>query len=151
MLLTQIPLTLSLVIRLYYQSLPAGLPDYISCPCIAVVDKFLVGQHLHVSVKGSIRECHYWVYPYIFCSILQVLFIVFRWFLRWEVGGYTTAVLCYDTSRICSICLIKNWYSDFTLIKGREKYLLIIKSLHRNYTRLYKNYDRQTKRKGKVS
>ena len=45
--------------RPYPPSLPAGLGDYTPCPYRAVVDKFLlVGQHLHVHVKGSIRKRH---------------------------------------------------------------------------------------------
>ena len=39
-----------------------------------VVNKFLlVGQHLHVCVKGSLGECHLWVRPYSSSSIAHVL------------------------------------------------------------------------------
>ena len=53
---------LSLFIRLYHTSLPAGLPGYILCT--AVVDRFLlVVQHLQVHVKKSTREHRLWVHP----------------------------------------------------------------------------------------
>ena len=42
----------------YHPSVLAGLLDYILCLYRAVVDMFLVDQHMHVHVKGSIKE-HY--------------------------------------------------------------------------------------------
>ena len=85
-------------------SLPAGLLDYLLCPYQAVVDKFLlVSQHLHIHVKGSIGERCLWVCPYFSDSVLHVLFVLFGWFLRWEVSICTTAVLWDVTSWICSI------------------------------------------------
>ena len=63
-------LSLSLAIRPYHPSLPAGLLDYITCPNRAVVDKFwLLVQHLPVLVKGSIGEGHLWVRPYLSRSV----------------------------------------------------------------------------------
>ena len=74
---------LSLAIHLYLPTFPADLQDYTQCSYRAVVDKFLlVSQHLHVSVKGSIRECCLWVYPYFSNSVLYVLFVLFGWFYR---------------------------------------------------------------------
>ena len=52
-------LSLSLSFRLYLSSFPAALQNYILYLCRAVVDFLLFGQHLHVRVKGSIGERHY--------------------------------------------------------------------------------------------
>ena len=65
----------------YLPLLPIGLQDYIRYPYRAVVDKFLlVGQHLHVCVKGSIGEYRLWVWPYFASSVPHVLFVLFWWF-----------------------------------------------------------------------
>ena len=69
---------LSLTIHLSHSSLPTGFLDYIQCLYRAVVDKFqLVVQHLHVSMKRLLGECHLWVYHYFSSS---VLFNLFGWF-----------------------------------------------------------------------
>ena len=49
---------LSLSICPYHPSLPAGLLEEILSLYRAVRNKFLVGQLLHVCVKGSIGKCH---------------------------------------------------------------------------------------------
>ena len=78
----------SLAIHLYHPLLLTGLLDFILCPYRVVGDKvLLVDQHLHVHMKGSIGEHHLWDRPYFSRSILYVLFFLFGWFKRWEVGG----------------------------------------------------------------
>ena len=53
-------LSLSLAIRPYHPSPPIGFQDYILSSHGAVVGKLLlVGQHWHISVKGSIEERHF--------------------------------------------------------------------------------------------
>ena len=75
-LIPQISLTLSLAILFYYPSLAADLLDYILCLYRVVVEKFLlVGQYLHVHVKGSIRDRLYFSF-----SLLNVLFVLFGCF-----------------------------------------------------------------------
>ena len=52
---------LFLVNRLYYLSHSTGLLVYILCPLRALVGMFfLVVQHGHIHVKGSIGERHWW-------------------------------------------------------------------------------------------
>ena len=81
-------------ICLYHPYVPAGLLDYILCLYRAVVDKFLlVVQYSHIRVKRSIGERRLWVRRYYSSSVLHVLFILFGWFQRWEVGGCTATVL----------------------------------------------------------
>ena len=84
-------LSLSLVIRLYHLSLPAGLLDYTQCPYRTVVGKFLlVSQHLHLRVKRSIGEHHLWVHPYFSSSLIWMVL---------EMGGWCWYscyfVVCY--------------------------------------------------------
>ena len=58
-LLARISLTLSLDIRSYHPSLPAGLLNYILCSRKVVVGRFLlVSQNRQLHVKGSIGEHH---------------------------------------------------------------------------------------------
>ena len=58
--LDSLSLSHSLAIRLYFPSFPVGLRDYILSPHGAVVDKLLlVGQHLHVRVKGPLENVTY--------------------------------------------------------------------------------------------
>ena len=78
-LLAWIFLTLS--IRLYHSSLLAGLLDNILSPYRTVVDEFLlIGQHLHVPVKGYLGERHLWVRLCFFFSVPHVLLVLFEWF-----------------------------------------------------------------------
>ena len=74
-------LWLSLTIPFYPPSLPASLLDYILCPYRTLIDKFwLIGQHLHIHVKGFIGVHHLWVHSYISSSVPHVLSILFGWF-----------------------------------------------------------------------
>ena len=63
----------------------------------------LVGQHWHIHVKGSIGECHLWLYPCLSSNVPHVLFILLERFLRWEVSGGKAVILWHVTSRIYSI------------------------------------------------
>ena len=53
-------------------------------------------------VSKSIKESRRWILLNFSSSPLHVLFILIGWFVRWEAGGCTTAVLCCDPPRICS-------------------------------------------------
>ena len=72
---------------LSHSSHPTGLLNYILCPYRAIIDNFLlVGQHLHVHVKGSIGEHHMHSslllqqYPIcLVCLIWMVLEMRSRW------------------------------------------------------------------------
>ena len=67
-------ISLTFAIHPNHPSLPAGFPNYILCSYRPVGDKFLlVGQHLYVCVKGSVREHHLWVRPYFSSSVPHVL------------------------------------------------------------------------------
>ena len=60
----------------------------------------MVVQHFQVRLKGSTGERLLWVRPYISRRIFHDLFVLFRWFYIWEVGGRTPAVLWGVASRI---------------------------------------------------
>ena len=63
-------------------SITSVLLRYTVWPSRAAVYKFLrVGQHLHVHVKGSIRQRHLCVCPCFSRSVLHFLFVLFKWFL----------------------------------------------------------------------
>ena len=71
---------LSYITRFFYPLLLTGLLEKILYPYRAVVDKFLlVVQHLQVHVKGSIRECRFWIRAYSSNSVPYVLFVLFGW------------------------------------------------------------------------
>ena len=63
---------------------------------------FLVGQHWHIHMPKSIEKRRLWVRPFFSSSASHVLFILFEWFLRWEIGDRTAAVFWNVISRICS-------------------------------------------------
>ena len=63
--------TFSLANCSYHPSLPPGLLVSILCPYRVVVSMFfLVVQHCHVHVKGSMGERHRWFRSYYFSSVL---------------------------------------------------------------------------------
>ena len=75
-LLVWISLPLSLAIHPYYPLLLAGFPDDILCLYRFVVGKlWLVGQHWHIHVMGSIGERHLWVHP-CFSSRICLIWLV---------------------------------------------------------------------------
>ena len=65
----------------------------------------LLSQHWYVHVLEFTGECHLWVHSCFF-SIAQhtllVFFVLLGWFVRWEVSGWTAAVLTGGAFRICS-------------------------------------------------
>ena len=114
---TDFPNPLSLAICLYHPSLPVGLLDYILCPYIAIVDGFLVGQHMHVRLKASLWERHLWVRTYLCSSVPHVLFVLFRWFKRWEEGGRSFSLYIYIYMYIHIYIYICTYISIYIYIK----------------------------------
>ena len=53
----------------------------------------LVSQYLCISVQDSTGKHLLLVRPYFTGSAKHVLFVLFAWFLRWEIGGRTAAIL----------------------------------------------------------
>ena len=83
-------LTLSLSIRPYHPSLPAGVPNFILCPCRGVVGKFLlVYNHWHDHVKGFIEKRYLWVSP-CFYQQFSTRLVRLTWMV-FEMGGNTHA------------------------------------------------------------
>ena len=64
---------------------------------------FLITQHLHVCVKGSIGKRCLWVYPYFSSCVPHILFVLFGCFYWCKVNVHTASVLWDVASRICSI------------------------------------------------
>ena len=50
-----------------------------------------VGHHWCIHVLESIEEHCWWVHSYFSSSAPHILFLLFGWFVRWEVGGRTEA------------------------------------------------------------
>ena len=100
MLIAQTFLMLSLAICPYHPSHLVGLPDCNECLLRADVCKlFLVNQNLYVHLSESRGE-HQW------------------WFVRWEAGCCTAAVLWDVVTRFCSKLLtafLSNSHLAFTL------------------------------------
>ena len=98
----------------YRSSFPAGLPKLHPVPHRAYINKcFLVVQHWHVHVEGSIEESHLWVRPYL-SSVSHVMFVLLGWLLRWEVGNHTAVV----SSEVLPRFLQSNsWHSCVVPIK----------------------------------
>ena len=71
-------------------------------PIADICKSLLVGQQWHIHVSLSTREQRLWVLPYFSSSAPNVLFVVLKWILRWEVSGHTAAVLWEVASRIYS-------------------------------------------------
>ena len=82
----QISLTLSLSIRPYCPSLPAGLSNYSLYPHRTDINKFLLmGQYWHVHVKESIEERH--MNPSLLLQQCHACLVRLTWlFNRWEVS-----------------------------------------------------------------
>ena len=97
-------LSLSLFISLDIHPCPLflllGPPGCIQFQHRANVCKFLlVGQHWHVHVLVSIKEHGLWFRLYFTPLVVAHMF---GFFVRWEVGARTAAVLGNIASRICS-------------------------------------------------
>ena len=106
-------LSLSLCICPYYPSLQAGLPNYILFLHSADVNIFLLVANTGASMCcKSIEEHYLWVRPCFANNAPYVLFVLFAWFLRWEVSGCTTVVLWGVASRIDS----KQAFSPYGLL-----------------------------------
>ena len=85
------PDSLSLTIRPYHPLLPTDLLDYISCLYRAVVGKFSVGQHWHVYVKGSIKECHMslsLLLQQCLTCLVRLIWMVLKIGGRWQYNCY---------------------------------------------------------------
>ena len=80
-------LFLSFATRSYWPLLQAGHPNWIRYPKWAVVYPYCRST-LHV--PEAIREHRLWVL-YFLRSAQLTLFILLKWFMRWEVSGCTTA------------------------------------------------------------
>ena len=121
-----------------------------------VIGNFLlVGQHWHVHVMGFLGERLLWVRPCFSSSVSHALFVLFGWFLRWEVSGRISVVLWDVVSRICPIDLVAFLCSSrlaFSLNASSESLWCIhtveltqlLLTLNKNSNRLLVSYSHNT-------
>ena len=70
--------------------------------------------------------CWLWVHLYFSCSHQYVLFVLLGWFVKWEVNGFTAAVLSGAASRIClkqcasSLCSFYLVFSSSALLESKQ-------------------------------
>ena len=90
-----------------------GLLDCILCLLRADISKsLLVSQHWHVHVQISIKELCLLNLSLLLQSAMHILFILFKWFVWWEVSGHTSAFFvgyCFQ-DLFKTACSILVWF-----------------------------------------
>ena len=98
------PLTIFLAIRPYQSSLSVSLLNGIQCQYRADECSFFVGQWTLVCFYIGF---HWWrslIRPYLTSNSQDVLFVLLKMFVRWEVSGCAAIVLqCAAFETACSI------------------------------------------------
>ena len=93
---------LFLAIHPYHTLFMVGLLTGIECQHRVDECKFLlVGQHWCAHILVSLRGHCLWVCLNLFSRASHNVFVLLGWFVRWEAGGCTVAVLWGAASRIC--------------------------------------------------
>ena len=126
--------------------IPLTLPHPLSLSSITLVRSFSIFTELmniglcrsaNTGVWESTGEHHLWVCPCFSSSAQHVLFILSRWFVRWEARGCIAAVLkgaaakIYSKWQAESLCSYRLAFSPSALVKYRWcSHTIVLTQLH---------------------